>query len=198
MIDALLITIPATKTYHHEVDRYGNDAIYFDNLPEITIELCHSLISITKWEEKYRVPFLEHEHFTRDELIYYTKCMCITKNVDDEIFYRLTNQNIDEIWKYMEDVPSALKVKQRNDSGGAKEPWTNETIYYYLAQNGITDFRSVERWHINRVLNLLNFASGKNAQAYGNNNSVKETRADISRRYKAINEANRRKFNTKG
>lgn len=197
MIDALFVKIPATRTYHHEKDEFGNDAIYFDSLPEITIELCHSLISITKWEEKYKKSFLEHKNFTNEEFLYYIKCMCITKNVSDETFYRLTNQNSEDIWKYIQDVPSALNVKKQNDSSGSREPWTNEVIYYYLAQNGITDFRSVERWHINRVLKLLEFASAKNAKAYGNN-SVKESKADISRRYRALNEANRRKFNTKG
>lgn len=44
------------------------------------IVLEHSLISISKWEEKWCKPFLNSEK-TDDEFIDYIRCMTITPNV---------------------------------------------------------------------------------------------------------------------
>ena len=54
----LKITIPASEQY----DPVNNEFIY---TKETTLTMEHSLISLSKWEEKWKKPFLSKEEKTR-------------------------------------------------------------------------------------------------------------------------------------
>ena len=59
-----------------------------------TIELEHSLLSISKWETKWKKPFFSKENKTYEEIIDYVKCMTLSKNVDPNVYGYLTKENI--------------------------------------------------------------------------------------------------------
>ena len=63
------------------------------------LQLEHSLISLSKWESKWCKPFFSKEQKTGEQVVDYIKFMTITKNVDDEIYDKLSNKNIEEINK---------------------------------------------------------------------------------------------------
>ena len=67
----------------------------FRTTPEATLLLEHSLISISKWEAKYKKPFLSSlEQKTREESLYYVKCMTLNKTLSDDIYTMLTDEDI--------------------------------------------------------------------------------------------------------
>ena len=66
---------------------------------EQTLQLEHSLVSLSKWESKWCKPFFSKEQKTGEQVVDYIKFMTITKNVDDEIYDKLSNKNIEEINK---------------------------------------------------------------------------------------------------
>ena len=82
----LTITIPATEMY----DEKSNQ---FFTLKEQTLQLEHSLVSLSKWESKWCKPFLSKEDKTAEETIE----MCVRevmKRVNRELPNRLKNLNL--------------------------------------------------------------------------------------------------------
>ena len=64
------------------------------------LQLEHSLVSISKWESKWKKPFLGLKPKTREETIDYIRCMTITQNIQPDVFSRLTLKNIQEAVSY--------------------------------------------------------------------------------------------------
>ena len=61
----------------------------FIMVPEVSLELEHSLVSISKWESKWKIPFFSNNPKTKEQMIDYVRCMTICpKDVP------LTNQNV--------------------------------------------------------------------------------------------------------
>lgn len=143
-----------------------NDTELFDNATNTFIAvkkhnllLEHSLISISKWESKFKKPFLTREIKTIEETRYYVKCMTLNRNVDDNVYLCLTNSDIDKVNSYIEDSMSATKPKKVG--APSREPVTSELIYYWMiALNIPVEF---EKWHLNRLLTLIEVCNIKNS-----------------------------------
>lgn len=160
-----------------------------------TLKLEHSLVSVSKWEAKYKKPFLEQKNRTKEELMYYIKCMTITQNVDNNAYYYLTEANYRDILAYIEDSMSATffpddKFKQKNKRN--REAVTSELIYYWMTAFNIPF--ECEKWHLNRLIALVRICSEKNAPS----NGKKMSKRELFERNRAINEANKKRFHTKG
>ena len=83
----LKITIPATEMFDERTQE-------FLIMKEQTLQLEHSLVSLSKWESKWNKPFLVKDEKTLEETIDYIKCMTITQNVNPEVYNRLTKENL--------------------------------------------------------------------------------------------------------
>ena len=68
-----------------------------------TLQLEHSLVSLSKWESKWCKPFLSKQEKTFEENLDYVKCMTLTQNVDPQVYNYLTSSNIDVINQYIDD-----------------------------------------------------------------------------------------------
>lgn len=179
MID---IIIPASEYF-------DEDKMEFINSKEQKITLEHSLIAISKWESKFEKPFLSSEK-SAYEILEYIKCMTLTQNVKPETYLHLTEQNINDIRAYIEAPMTATTFKEIKKRGGKKELVTAELIYYWMiAFNIPVEF---QKWHLNRLLTLIEICARKNEPP------KKMSRREISAQHKAINAANRARFNTKG
>ena len=71
----LQITVPKNELWVPAISEF----IY---IKEQTLQLEHSLVSISKWESKWRKPFNSTDVKTREENIDYIRCMTRTQNVD--------------------------------------------------------------------------------------------------------------------
>ena len=80
----LVITIPAAKSVEC-FDESKQEFVIKPGTKEQTLQLEHSLVSLSKWESKWCRPFLSKPPSTLEETIDYIKWMTITKNVDPEI-----------------------------------------------------------------------------------------------------------------
>lgn len=162
----------------------------FSMIKGASICLEHSLVSISKWESKYHKPFISKDQKTREEIVYYIKCMTITQNVKDEVYSILTNQNMEEITKYIEDPMTATKIEKTNQSKANSQFLTSELIYYYMVAYQIPF--ECQRWNLNRLFVLINICNEKNK------NPKKYSKKDILSRNAALNKARREKLGTKG
>lgn len=189
----LTITIGARK------DVWNSDTERFESLDrDWTIQLEHSLISISKWEAKHKKPYLSPTvSKTPDEVLDYIKCMTITPNVDPEAYKFLTNENLHAIENYINDPMSATwfnednaRKKFGNKGGRQREIMTSELIYYYMIANDVP--WEAQKWHINRLLTLIRICGDKNADA------PKMSKKDIIGRNASLNKARRMALGSKG
>lgn len=148
------------------------------------IRLEHSLLSISKWESKWKKPFLTKEPKSREEFLDYVRCMTITQNVDPNIYQLLTPYDIASIRQYMEDPFCATKVNHMEPSHGKPETITAEVIYYWMTVNQIPF--ECEKWHLNKLMTLIDLCNVKN------NPGKKMPQSEVYKQQAALNKARRK------
>lgn len=158
----------------------------FINTKACTLHLEHSLISISKWEEKWHKPFLNGESHTEQETLSYFSCMSLDKDVDPNIWFLLTPAEKMGILKYIEDPMSGTTFGKQDDQDGEHEIMSSELIYYYMSQNQIPF--SCEKWHLNRLLTLLKICGIKNKV----HDKPKASQSQLLNKYAAIHAAKKR------
>lgn len=179
----LQITIPAVEQWDEEKQE-------FVNTKEQTLQLEHSLISLSKWESKWCKAFLTKEEKTFEETLDYIKCMTLTKNVDPNVYNYLTNKNVEEINSYIEAPMTATYFSQDKSGRISREQVTAELIYYWMIAFNIPF--ECQKWHLNRLLTLIKVCDVKNTPP------KKRSAKEIMSQNAALNAARRKKFNTKG
>lgn len=149
----LKITIPDRKYWDeaHEV---------FIDVKGATICLEHSLVSISKWETKWKKPFLGTQR-TREETIDYIRCMTISQNVNPDIYQYIDNKIIREVNAYINDTMTATWFTEQKNKPQVAKKITNELIYYWMISCGIPF--ECQKWHLNRLLTLIRVCELKNA-----------------------------------
>lgn len=172
-----------------ELELWDEEKQEFSTLKETTIQLEHSLISISKWESKWHKAFLSKKDKSNEEIIDYIRCMTITQNVPEDVYYRLSDENMEAINKYIDD-PMTATYFHDDEQANSRETVTSELIYYWMIiQNIPVNF---EKWHLNRLLSLIKVCNIKNSPP------KKMSSKEIMRRNSALNAARRKKYNTKG
>lgn len=179
----LVITVPAIEMFNEETNE-------FFTLEGQTLQLEHSLVSLSKWESKWCKPFLSKENKTLEETIDYIKCMTITQNVKPDIYDRLSRSNIEAINDYIDAPMTATTFHGDAQKGRGKEIITSELIYYWMISLNIP--MECQKWHLNRLLTLIRVCNVKNSPP------KKMSKGDIMRRNAALNAARRKQLNSKG
>lgn len=126
-----------------------------------TLQLEHSLISISKWESIFKKPFLNKSSSDKsnEEILKYIECMTINK-VDPDVYHFLTQEHYTTILAYIEDPHTATTISDRSKKRGNKEQITAELIYYWMI--ALTIPWETQKWHINRLLTLIQVCNIKN------------------------------------
>lgn len=185
---------------------------YFDNRSQefITIEekrlgpvhllLAHSLVSVAKWESRWCVPFVGKEQLTENEFIDYVRCMTVNEPKDPNMYDYLIQKDVDKIAAYMQAPFSAWEIRtaQKESKRRKKRPETVEAIYYAMIQLGIP--MECEKWHLNRLIALIDYCGyqGGSMPGGGGGSPAKRSQKEIMELYRAMNEKNRKRFNSKG
>lgn len=183
----LQITIPSREWYDEE----NNE---FVTTKECSLKLEHSLIALSKWEAKWKKPFLSSKvPKTHEESVDYIRCMTITQNVDPLVYYAIDKETMDRITEYIDDSMTATWF---SDSENAKskinrETVTSEIIYYWMSAFQLP-FEECQKWHLNRLITLIQVCSIKNQP------EKKMTQQEIMQRNAALNAQRRAKLKTKG
>lgn len=179
----LKIIIPSIESYDEEKNE-------FINSKEQILELEHSLVSISKWESKWHKAFLSNTEKTSEETIDYIKCMTLNK-VSDDVYLFLSNDNIEQVKNYIDATMTATTINHSQSKGSSKrEIITSELIYYWMI--ALTIPFECQKWHLNRLLTLINVCNVKNSPP------KKMSRREAMQRNKATNAARRAKMNTGG
>ena len=179
----LKITIPAVHLWDETKEE-------FIDIKEQTLQLEHSLVSLSKWESKWCKPFLSDKEKTIEETIDYIRCMTLTQNVDPRIYNFLTNENIEAINKYIDSPMTATTFANDIKNNSKKEIITAEIIYYWMISFNIPV--KFDKWHLNRLLTLIRVFNIKNKPP------KKMSRTEIMRRNTELNEYRKKQLDTNG
>ena len=163
----------------------------FVNTKGITLRLEHSLISVSKWEAKYKRPFLSDGPKTLQETYDYISFMSLDRNVNMTELEGITEEDYKKILDYIHDPMTATKITQNaKNKQISNHILTSEEIYYDMTALNIPF--ECEKWHLNRLLTLIQIASIKNEPP------KKMSKSEIYRQNSELNKARRAKYRNKG
>lgn len=178
-------------------EKYSEADNEFYNIPETTLHLEHSLISLSKWEAKYHKPFLQNsDKLSAEEILYYVKCMTMSpSNVADKTYLGLSQSNIQSIIEYIKNPMTATWFNEDKPKKGRpmKETITSELVYYWMVTLQIPF--ECQKWHLNRLLTLIRVCNEKNAEQDPKNKIPKR---ELMSRNAALNAQRRAKLHSKG
>lgn len=180
----LRITIPAIELWDERKEEFVTVG------KEQTLQLEHSLVSLSKWESKWCKAFISKENKTNEQTIDYIKCMTITQNVDPDVYKRLTNSHIEMIEEYINAPMTATVFNNNHTKGGNREQITSELIYYWMISLNIP--MECQKWHLNKLLTLIRVCNIKNTPP------KKMSKREVASQYASLNAARRNKMNSKG
>lgn len=149
----LPVHVPATEFFDERTEE-------FIEVKACTLQLEHSLISISKWEAKWRKPFLSKDEKTEEETLDYIRCMTITQNVDPMVYKALPNSEIQRIKDYMNAPMTATWFKE-DKRPPSRRVVTSELVYYWMIAQNIPF--ECEKWHFNRLMTLIRICGEKSA-----------------------------------
>ena len=122
----LTLIIPPTELFDEETSR-------FIKVKGTTLQLEHSLVSVSKWEAKHHKIFLDDSYKkSNDEIIDYIKCMTLTQNVPSDVYTRLTDKNMQEVSEYIEAPMTATWFAEDENKKKNNEIITSEVIYHWM------------------------------------------------------------------
>lgn len=172
-----------------EMEVFDEETGCFYTRKRQVLSMEHSLVSLAKWESKWKKPFMSDVEKTREEAIDYIRCMTITQNVDPEVYYRLPANVIKQINDYIGDPMTATTFSENNQRK-SKEVITAEIIYYWMISLQIPF--ECQKWHLNRLITLIRVCGIKNSP------SKKMSKGEILKQNAALNAARRKAHHTRG
>lgn len=182
----LKLTVPGCEYYDARSNTFGHTKT-------TTLQLEHSLVSLSKWEEKWQTPFLGKDQKTMEQCIDYVRCMTITQNVDPLVYQCLTNENFETVNRYIEAPMTATWFSEKNNKKFSREIITAEIIYYWMISLNIPF--ECQKWHLNKLLTLVRVCNIKNTPP--KKHSKGSNRAMLDQRT-ALNRARREKLHSTG
>lgn len=179
----LQLTIP-------DIDLWDEEKNEFVSIKGRTLQLEHSLVSLSKWESKWCKAFLTKTEKTYEETIDYIRCMTLTQNVNPDIYRYLTAENMKQVNDYIEHPMTATYFSNNKVGGTSREVITSELIYYWMIALQIpVEF---QKWHLNRLLTLIKVCNIKNQPP------KKMGKRSVMSRNASLNAARRQQLNTRG
>ena len=171
------------EQYDEETNKFFKDCY--------VLELEHSLASVSKWESNFEKPFLSPEPKTNEETRWYVKAMTLTPKVPEEIYDRLTQQNVEDVNTYINRKMTATWFTDLpGSSSSSGHVMTAEIFYYMMFSLGIP--LECENWHLTRLTTLIRVFDEKNKP------KKKMSAESIAERNRRLNAERKAKYGTSG
>ena len=153
------------------------------------LELEHSLVSVSKWESKWEIPFLGSEAKTDDQVLDYVRMMFSGAEFPEQLLPHFTAENYTQINDYINAKMSATWFREVRQPP-SQEVVTSELIYYWMIALGIPF--ECQNWHLNRLLTLIKVCNIKNSP------DKKMSQREIAQQNRDLNAQRQRELGTSG
>jgi hypothetical protein len=170
-------------------EHFDEKSQVFVTVGDTTLELEHSLVSLSKWESFYEKPFLGKEK-TTEETLAYIKFMTLSQDVPEEVYTKLSRSNLEDIQKYLDAKMTATWFSDKTNAPQSRDVITAELIYYWMTIFQIPF--ECENWHLNRLFTLIRVCNIKQSKP------KKMSRSEIAARNRELNDRRRQQLGTKG
>jgi hypothetical protein len=161
----------------------------FIDAVDVVLNLEHSLVSLSKWESKWEIPFLASQRKTDEQTLDYISMMNLGANFPPGLFAHFSNENYREIDAYIDAKMTATTFSEQKKTP-SMETITSELIYYWMT--AFTIPFECQYWHLNRLLALIKVCNEKNAPP------KKMSRAEVIAQNRRLNDQRRREMGSKG
>jgi hypothetical protein len=179
----LTITVPGDEVYDETTG-------LLSTVNDVHLELEHSLVSLSKWEQMYEKSFLAAKEKTEEEIIGYIQCMIVTPDYPFDVLYKFTQENLDEINNYINAKMTATTFHDPPGAPPTREVITAELIYYWMTVFNIPF--ECEHWHLNKLFTLIRVCNIKQSKP------KKQPRATAAQRRAELNAQRRAQYGTTG
>lgn len=154
------------------------------------VRLEHSLVSLSKWEQKFEKPLLREDNKTSEETLWYIRAMSLDENVPEEWWDAVTDDDVREVNEYIGKKMTATWFAETAKPKNSSSIYTNELIYYLMIAHNIPI--ACETWHLNRLLTLIRVCDEKNSPP------KKMSQAEIMERNRRLNQERRAAMGSTG
>lgn len=179
----LEIEVPGVEYFNEKTNE-------FVEIDSCVLHLEHSLVSLSKWESKWEIPFLGKEEKTEEQTLSYIKLMTQEPNVAPEVYSRLSEENYKVINEYISSKMTATWFSEPKNEPASREIITAELIYYWMISMNIPF--ECQHWHLSRLITLIKVCGQKNQP------QKKMKKGDLIERNRRLNAERQAKFNTTG
>lgn len=181
----LTLTFSSEEAWDEEHEKFVVVREPFD------LHLEHSLLSVSKWEQRFEKPFLSQKEQTDEEAVGYIEAMILDSAYPEDTLSKVTEQQVEQIRDYINAKMSATWFNEQPNGPKSREVITSELIYYWMAAFEIP-FQPCETWHLNRLFTLIKVANLKSAPP------KKMSRADQYAQQRDLVERRRQELGTRG
>jgi hypothetical protein len=157
------------------------------------LQFEHSLLSLSKWEEKFNKAFLGRDQKTNEEMLDYYRMMLLSPEDSGDLVYTLSPTDYDTITKYINSTPGPTSPPPPDPDAPRHtgELVTADIIYMRMTLLRIP-WQPAETWHVNRL--MLQIALVADAQKP----PKKESKTGLLQKWSDMNERNKAFFKSNG
>lgn len=179
----LKIVVPKSEVFDEETSTFHVTESH-------TLELEHSLVSLSKWESFWEKPFLGASEKTSEEVLGYVKSMTVTPNIPSEVYRNLSRENLQQVDAYINARMTATWFAEDDGPTRSREVITAELIYYWMIALNVPF--ECQHWHLNRLLTLIRVCNQKNSP------EKKRDPKTVAAQRRELNEKRRAELGTRG
>ena len=121
------------------------------------LHLEYSLLTVSKWEAQWHIPFFNGEPKTAEQALSFLKCMIVDRTYSEEMINLLSEEEMEEINAYIDNPSTATTITDIREGtrfgNPRQEIYTSEVIYWMMIQYGIPF--ECEKWNIKNLFMLL-------------------------------------------